>query len=223
MFNTDASDQDRQKKLEELIRKNDDDDDKSEDKESEIPNFEMINEMLARSEDEIVLFNKMDQEMGEREGKEERMKDIMANRPGIEEGTFVNYRLIQEWEVPEWIKVKKVEQEDETKKILGKRVRKNITNLDNLSDQQFMKAIEEGEDLEEVKKRVNKRREERIAEGGPAFSDEEELEDQEEYANSSLNRKKEKKTASELMQQVANQQESDIIQDNFEEEGSSKK
>ena len=62
MFNDNASDLDRQKKLEELIRKNDDDDDKSEDKdaESEIPTYEMINEMLARSQEEIELFNKMD-------------------------------------------------------------------------------------------------------------------------------------------------------------------
>jgi len=30
---------------------------------------------------------------------------------------------------------------------LGKRVRKTVTNIDNLSEQQFLKAIEEGEDL----------------------------------------------------------------------------
>lgn len=50
MFNDKASDQDRQKKLEELLRAPDDEDDKSEDNGvSEIPTYEQINLMLARS------------------------------------------------------------------------------------------------------------------------------------------------------------------------------
>ena len=50
MFNDKASDQDRQKKLEELIRQDDDNDENASGKEeSEIPTFEMINEMLARN------------------------------------------------------------------------------------------------------------------------------------------------------------------------------
>lgn len=43
-----------------------------------------------------------------------------------------------------------------------------------------MKAIEEGQDLQEVMKRVNEQRMERIAEGGPMFSDEEDDGDEEE-------------------------------------------
>jgi hypothetical protein len=60
MFNDNASDTDRQKKLEELIRKVADDDvDDGEDEESdrEIPNDELINELLARSPEELELFN----------------------------------------------------------------------------------------------------------------------------------------------------------------------
>ena len=60
--------------------------------------------------------------------------------------------------MPEWIKVTVVDEEQlELDEIynLGKRTRKTITNLDNLSEQQFLKAIEEGQDLEEVKKKVN--------------------------------------------------------------------
>lgn len=105
MFNDNASDLDRQKRLEELIRKNDDDDEKSENEESEIPTFEQINEMLARSPEEIELFNKMDQEMGVREGREERMLEIIKHKPYLTLDSPYNYRLIQDWEVPDWIKV----------------------------------------------------------------------------------------------------------------------
>ena len=58
MFNNDASDLDRQKKLEELIRVDPGDDDgegedEEEDKETEIPTDEQINVMLARSPEEL--------------------------------------------------------------------------------------------------------------------------------------------------------------------------
>ena len=53
MFNDDASDQDRQKKLEELIRINKADDDEDE---SEIPSYDQINDMIARNPEELELF-----------------------------------------------------------------------------------------------------------------------------------------------------------------------
>lgn len=92
-FDGKTSDMERQKQLEELIR-GADDDDRSDNGESEIPTFEMLNEMLARSPEEIELFNKMDEETGKREGKEQRMKEIMAHRPGITMESNVNWRLI---------------------------------------------------------------------------------------------------------------------------------
>ena len=74
MFNNDASDIDRQKKLEELIRVVDDEeeneDELAEEKETEIPTDEQINVMLARSEEELDQFNQMDRDMYLREGKE---------------------------------------------------------------------------------------------------------------------------------------------------------
>jgi SWI/SNF-related matrix-associated actin-dependent regulator of chromatin subfamily A protein 2/4 len=104
MFNDNASDIDRQKKLEELIRQgNEDEDEPDEECETEIPNDTQINEMLARSPEEFELFQKMDQEMYDREGKEARMAMIMEKRPGLKDYSRFNYRLIQDWEVPEWI------------------------------------------------------------------------------------------------------------------------
>ena len=139
----------------------------------------MINDMLARSPAEIELFNKMDREMFEREGREEKMNEIVKHKPHLTVDSPYNYRLTQEWEVPEWIKVKPVDEDKEIEDLmnLGKRQRKTITNIDNLSDGQFLKAIEEGEDLQAVMERVNKRREQRVAEGGPLYSedDDEEL------------------------------------------------
>ena len=76
------------------------------------------------------------------------------------------------------------EKEKEDMMNLGKRVRKTIMNIDNLSEQQFLRAVEEGEDLQEVMKRVQARREQRVAMGLPMYSDDDMDEDdygQEQY------------------------------------------
>ena len=57
MFNNDATDIDREKKLEELIRMDDELDDEEGEKEEEIPTDEQINVMIARSPEELELFN----------------------------------------------------------------------------------------------------------------------------------------------------------------------
>lgn len=44
-------------------------------------------------------------------------------------------------------------------------------HVDNLSEAQWLKAVEEGEDIQIVIKRNIARREKRVAEGGPEFSD----------------------------------------------------
>lgn len=123
--------------------------------------------MLARSQEELEIFNQMDQEMYERENKEQRMKKIIEMRPGLKDYSRINYRLIQDWEVPEWVKVRPeiiVNEQDEILN-LGKRQRKTLINMDNLSEQQWLKAVEEGEDLQEVMKRDNLKRQRRAAEG----------------------------------------------------------
>lgn len=141
-----------------------------EDKETEIPTDEQINVMIARSPEELELFNQMDREMYEKEGKDARMEDIKKYRPGLKDYSRINYRLTQDWEVPDWVKVKPVSKEEETAKIfgLGKRERKEFINYDNLSDQQFLKIIEEGKDPNEVLKQAVRRREQRRRDGdGP--------------------------------------------------------
>ena len=113
--------------------------------------------------------------MFERENREERIEEIKKHKPGLKDYSNYNYRLIQDWQVPEWIKVKPVDKEAEQDTMinLGKRERKTIINMDNLTEQQWLKAVEEGEDLQEVMKRENAKREKRLAEGGNFYSEEE--------------------------------------------------
>jgi len=93
--------------------------------------------MIARSAEELEHFNQMDREMYEREYKEAKMEEIEKNKPGLKDYSGINYRLTQDWEVPDWVKVKPISKEEEHNKIfgLGKRERKEFVNYDNLSDQ----------------------------------------------------------------------------------------
>ena len=75
MFNDKASDMERQKKLEDLIRK-DYAEDEEEDQDSEIPNDDQINEIISRSPEEYEIFTKMDQERYVIENRDRRVKEI---------------------------------------------------------------------------------------------------------------------------------------------------
>jgi hypothetical protein len=82
------------------------------------------------------------------------------------------------------------DEEQESMMNLGKRARKTIINMDNLTEQQWLRAVEEGEDLQEVMKRENLRREKRLAEGG-ALS----MSDEDEYGSSEISSKRRKRSA----------------------------
>lgn len=103
MFNDKASDMERQKKLEDLIRKDYADDDGDEG-ECEIPNDDQINEIIARSPEEYEIFTKMDQERYIEENRNERIASIIHHLtlehqkkglppPHINESN-INYRLL---------------------------------------------------------------------------------------------------------------------------------
>ena len=72
MFNDKASDMERQKRLEDLIRKDYADDEEGE-QESEIPNDDQINEIISRSAEEYEIFTKMDQDRYIVEGRDRRV------------------------------------------------------------------------------------------------------------------------------------------------------
>ncbi len=112
-----------------------------EDDENEVPDDETINQMIARSEEEFELFQKMDID---RRREESRAAKRMP-------------RLMEESELPSWLlkdesEVERLTTEEEEDKIFGRgsRQRKDVDYSDSLTEKQWLKAIEDGnyEELE---------------------------------------------------------------------------
>jgi SWI/SNF-related matrix-associated actin-dependent regulator of chromatin subfamily A protein 2/4 len=97
---------------------------------TDVPSEREINRLAARSDEEFWLFEKMDEERRQKE----------------------NYRsrLMEEHELPDWVYAP-LKNEDKVKDlnggVTGKRKRKEVIYVDTLSDLQWMKAVENGEDL----------------------------------------------------------------------------
>jgi len=65
-----------------------------------------LNEILARTEAEFEFFQRMDAERYEREDKEERLAILekQLELAGEKMSKYVNYRLMADYEVPQWVK-----------------------------------------------------------------------------------------------------------------------
>ena len=97
----------------------------------------------------------MDQERYALENKDEQIAEITKKLGGTHQ-KYINYRLMQEFEVPEWVKIKKQDLvEDLTKDYgAGKRERKQVIYDDDLTESQWTKMVEDGKDPQiELKKR----------------------------------------------------------------------
>ncbi|KAK9161195.1 hypothetical protein Syun_007536 [Stephania yunnanensis] len=135
LFNTTSTARDRREMLEEIMRRG------TNSLGTDVPSEREINRLAARSDEEYRLFEKMDEERRQRE----------------------NYRsrLMEEHEVPEWAySVRKDEKHKDQKgdiSITGKRQRKEVVYADSLSDLQWMKAVENGEDLSKLTGNSKKR------------------------------------------------------------------
>uniref|UniRef100_K1P321 Putative global transcription activator SNF2L4 n=1 Tax=Magallana gigas TaxID=29159 RepID=K1P321_MAGGI len=135
----------------------------NEKEEDEVPDDETINQMLARSEDEFDLYQKMDIERRREEARNPNRKP----------------RLIEEAELPTWIlkdekEVERLTYEEEEDKLFGRgsRQRKEVDYSDSLTEKQWIKAIEEGnlDEVETVKqksKKPKKRKPEKDEESKP--------------------------------------------------------
>ncbi|CAN8260319.1 unnamed protein product [Cochlearia groenlandica] len=141
LFNTTSTAQDRREMLEEIMSKG------TSSLGNDVPSEREINRLAARSEDEFWMFERMDEERRRNE----------------------NYkaRLMQEQEVPEWAYTTQ-SQDDKSNSskyhfgsVTGKRKRKEIVYSDTLSEVQWMKAVESGEDLSKLS--VKHRREEKAS------------------------------------------------------------
>ncbi|XP_058769636.1 probable ATP-dependent DNA helicase CHR12 isoform X2 [Vicia villosa] len=137
LFNTTSTAQDRREMLEEIMRRG------SSSLGADVPSEREINRLAARSDEEFWLFEKMDEERRQKE----------------------NYRsrLMEEHELPEWVYAP-IQKDDKAKSfssgVTGKRKRKDVVYADTLSEQQWMKAMENGGDMSTVLAK-GKRRESR--------------------------------------------------------------
>jgi len=156
LFNQKASDVDRKKRLEDLLKQ---DDKNNDDEDDAIPDDEQINELLARNSEEFEEYQKMDQERYINEAKEERIKEIMAKTNISVLPKNYNYRLMQQYEVPDW--VTKLPTEEKKEIVTGKRVRKKVCYADDITERQWEKCIEEGRDPNEEIERIKEMREQR--------------------------------------------------------------
>lgn len=109
---------------------------------TDVPSEREINRLAARSDEEFWLFEKMDEERKQKEK--------------------YRSRLMEEHEVPEWAYSAPEIKEDETIGIdsggvTGKRRRKEVVYVDTLSDLQWMKAVENGEDIARLSGRRKRR------------------------------------------------------------------
>ncbi|KAI9115169.1 hypothetical protein K1719_014182 [Acacia pycnantha] len=126
LFNTTSTAQDRREMLEEIMRRG------TRSLGTDVPSEREINRLAARSDEEFWLFERMDEERRQKE----------------------NYRsrLMEEHEVPDWVYAATVNKDDKVKSsafgsVTGKRKRKEVVYADTLSDLQWMKAVENGEDV----------------------------------------------------------------------------
>ena len=104
----------------------------------------------------------MDKERYVRENRGERLKLIKEKKPakaGLPDDK-INYRLIQDWEVPRWIHDSVAEEieEDPLTASLGKRKRNEVNYREQLSDTQWSKMVDAGVNPDdEIEKRRKKR------------------------------------------------------------------
>ncbi|XP_027362885.1 probable ATP-dependent DNA helicase CHR12 isoform X1 [Abrus precatorius] len=125
LFNTTSTAQDRREMLEEIMRRG------TSSLGTDVPSEREINRLAARSDEEFWLFEKMDEERRQKE----------------------NYRsrLMEEHELPDWV-YSPLNKDDKVKafdsgSVTGKRKRKEVVYADTLSDLQWMKAVENGQDV----------------------------------------------------------------------------
>ncbi|XP_043698227.1 probable ATP-dependent DNA helicase CHR12 [Telopea speciosissima] len=137
LFNTTSTAQDRKDMLQEIMRRG------TNSLGTDVPSEREINRLAARSDEEFWLFERMDEERRQRE----------------------NYRsrLMEEHEVPDWAysipdnKGNKSKDEPDTNESTGKRRRKEVVYADTLSEMQWIKAVENGEDLSKLMSKGRRR------------------------------------------------------------------
>lgn len=129
MFDQKSTGSERQQFLQSILTQDEGDDEE----ENEVPDDEMINLMISRSDEELELFKKMDIERKMTETKK---------------------RLVEECELPDWLtnhdeEMDRWNDDEDDATILGRgsRQRKEVDYTDSLTEKEWLKAID-GDDIE---------------------------------------------------------------------------
>merc|ERR1719229_1674715 len=145
MFNQRSTGSERQELLQSILREEADD----EDEENEVPDDDVVNQMLSRNEEEFELFQRMDIE---RRRSEAELGD--QRKPRLIEESELPEFLLQSQEDLEMMDIDEAEQaaQLEAERGRGNRVRKEVTYQEQLSERDWLKAIgaEEDEDEEDA-------------------------------------------------------------------------
>ncbi|XP_052257298.1 probable global transcription activator SNF2L2 isoform X2 [Dreissena polymorpha] len=147
MFDQKSTGYERQVFLKNLLTQ----DVESDEEEDEVPDDETINQMLARSEEEFNIYQQMDFERRREEAK------AVPRKP----------RLMEETELPSWIlkdeaEVERLTAEEEEEKMFGRgsRQRKEVDYSDQLTEKQWLRAIEDG-NLDEIEEEMREEKPEK--------------------------------------------------------------
>lgn len=132
MFNNRSTGSERRELLQSILRA-----DEEEEEENEVPDDEVVNQMIARSEEEYELFQKM---------------DIERRREAASAGSNRKPRLMEDTELPAFLleedDLDEAEEEQEIELGRGNRARKETNYDDRLSEREWLKAI--GVSLEDI-------------------------------------------------------------------------
>merc|ERR1712156_614684 len=148
MFNQRSTGSERQQLLQAILREEED----GEDEENEIPDDDLVNQMLSRNEEEFELFQRMDIE---RRRSEAELGDL--NKPRLIEESELPEFLLQSQEDLEMMDIDEAEQaaQLEAERGRGNRVRKEVTYQEQLSERDWLKAIGAEEDEDDDDGRSN--------------------------------------------------------------------
>lgn len=107
------------------------------------------------------LFDKIDKERYEIENRDDKIKDYLS-RIDMEENLnwkTMNYRLMKDHEVPDWIRLKKIDDKEVMMKEYGKgmRIKPKVTYKDDFDDNQLEQIFYDDERDEDGKKKRSRK------------------------------------------------------------------
>jgi len=142
-FDQRSTGSERQELLKSILREEEGD----EDEENEVPDEDVVNQMISRSEEEFELFQKMDME---RKREEESLGDLA--KPRLIDVSELPEFLLQTEEDLDMIEMDEAAEKARLEEEMGRgnRVRKEVTYQEQLSERDWLKAIgadaDEGDD-----------------------------------------------------------------------------